>query len=115
MKYQTVDIGLDRGKPLTGDDILGDVHSIGKYSFCLGFIDRDSGEIIMEETAIYEPEYKQIISELTAILTVTDLRVGEEVFSQLADCMITVMEREWCVLRSGKLFQPHLRLFVKCE
>tara|TARA_R100000687_G_C6356032_1_gene121131 strand:+ start:144 stop:464 length:321 start_codon:yes stop_codon:yes gene_type:complete len=101
----------DKGKPLTGYNILGHVHSIGKYSFCIGLLKNNSDELIMEERAIYEPSYKEIIADLIQILTITDLRIGEEIFS--GDHLLTVKEKEWYVLKNGNLSQPHLRLILK--
>ena len=101
----------DKGKPLTGDNILCHVHNIGKYSFCIGLLENDSDELIIEKTAIYEPDYKEIIADLIQILTITDLKIGEVVFS--GDHLLTVKEKEWYVLKNGNLSQPHLRLILK--
>ena len=87
----------NKGKPLTGDYILSKIHSIGKYSFVIGLLENNSDILIVEKTAIYEPDYNEIISDLIQILTITDLRIGEEVLS--GDEMLEVKEKEWTILK----------------
>ena len=101
----------NKGKPLTGDYILSKIHSIGKYSFVIGLLENNSDILIVEKTAIYEPDYKIIISDLIQILTITDLRIGETIFS--GDHLLTLKEKEWYVLKTKNLSQPHLRLILQ--
>ena len=85
----------DKGKVLTGNEIRLHRNFTNNYSFSFGFLARN-GEYIMEE-CIYENEYNEIVNDLTEILKVTDLRIGEEVLS--GDEMLEVKEKEWTILK----------------
>ena len=103
----------DKGNPFTGSEILDKIHSIGKYSFCFGLLNR-AGELIHEEAiAIYEPEYNEIIKDLSKILVVTDLSIGESIFS--GDHFLTLREKEWFVVNIENFSQPYTRLIFESK
>ena len=88
----------DEGKLLTGDEISEDSRITDKYVFSVVYLDDETGEFITDKEYMYESDHNEIMSTLTDILEITDLRIGEEVLT--ANFLLNLKEKEWFIRNS---------------
>ena len=107
----------DEGKLLTGNEISKDSRITEKYVFSIDYLHRETGDFITDELFMYESDHNEIMSVLTDILEITDLKIGEAVLT--SNCFLTLVEKEWSIVTLKFIDDEsphktlHLRLIFK--
>ena len=113
----------DEGKLLTGNEIFKDYGITDKYVFSIQYLHETTGDYITDEEYMYESDHNEIMTTLTNLLEIIDLKIGEAILSD--NYYLTLKEKEWAYGRSkGPQFirtrgstakQIHLNLVFQSE
>ena len=108
----------NEGKLLTGNEIFKDYRITDKYAFSIQYLHETTGDYITDEEYMCESDHNEIMTTLTNLLEIIDLKIGEAILSD--NYYLTLKEKEWVYCKSKWLDgstskQIHLNLVFKSK
>ena len=99
----------NEGKLLTGNEIFKDYGITDKYAFSIQYLHETTGDYITDEEYMYESDHNEIMTTLTNLLEIIDLKIGEAILSD--NYYLTLKEKEWVYASK----QIHLNLVLQSK